>query len=316
MSNRCLELSEVGMVSIGSYLEDVNEDFMYQIQSKDRLCELQKSRYNGKNIPDYTNKFVQMHYILKYTYGYAFEYKTVYSNILFDMINNTASINNLNILSLGCGNYVDYYGLVQALERANLKDCCVNYTGVDIVDWSYKFEKRLNDNLNFELKNITEYINSLSIFDFDVLFFPKSISELREDDITKICTKFENAKFKNDVFYLAVPVRKKDGSCYYDSKKIESLKTAIENNNFTVKYHREYSGVIDTTANDYPYIKDLDNMFEYPRSIRWNILKNSCKKQYTCPTNQANGCNLCTDTDYPILKTSQARYQIIKFQRS
>ena len=44
--------------------------------------------------------------------------------------------------SIGCGNMIDYWGLVEALGEIGSGECYIKYRGIDTIDWNYKIEAR------------------------------------------------------------------------------------------------------------------------------------------------------------------------------
>lgn len=298
MENKLENKKSYDIVQISDFLNDVYESFIEKIENEDKLCKLIDLRFDGNNIQDYNDEMIQEYYILRYTFGYAFEYKEMYKYILREMLKDgeTKEIKELNIVSLGCGNYVDYYGLRRALEYRSLRDCKVNYTGIDLVDWSHKFKAEQSDILEFKHEDFENYIKSCEEFNFDILFMPKSISEL---NIEETCKKFENGNFKKSIFYLAVSLRDSDS----DNKKIASLIESINKSGFDENF-------IDNCVPKNEKICELDKNLYYPGEVLNQIkdMRTKCKKYSNCDL-------VCTLNRYPILSGRELNYKIIKFER-
>lgn len=80
---------------------------------------------------------------------------------------------------------IDYWSLCNACEEHSFE-----YIGIDIIDWNYKFESQNPNPYRFIKENMIEYIKELKELDSDIYFFPKSICEIKNDDLTSICDSF------------------------------------------------------------------------------------------------------------------------------
>ena len=128
---------------------------------------------------DYTRDEAQEMYILRYLYGYAYEYKQMYLRLL-DQMERPAEW--LSVTSIGCGNMVDYWSLRAALARRPGVVAKVNYTGVDINSWSRRFQIRPDqwDRAEFVQADAAVWLReqaAAGASPSDVYMFPKSIGE-------------------------------------------------------------------------------------------------------------------------------------------
>lgn len=191
------------METINDYLENILCDFEDYIMKKPYLCDLKKMNFNSGNIPDYSNLHVQQLYLLRYTFAYAFEYKYMY----LDLLNNNTYLTNLSVLSIGCGNAVDYWSLVKATNENFFTKYNITYCGIDIIDWNYKFKVRKKDSVCFRNFDVVEFIDTLPSLDPNIYIFPKSISEFSYDEFEIICRNFETKNITNDKIYLLISIR-------------------------------------------------------------------------------------------------------------
>lgn len=94
--------------------------------------------------PDYDDIHIQQYYLLRYAFSYAFEYKCMFIS-LFEKEVFTDSI---RITSIGCGNMIDYWALVEALKDDDNATYRVEYTGIDVIDWNYKIKPKKGTKLS------------------------------------------------------------------------------------------------------------------------------------------------------------------------
>lgn len=43
---------------------------------------------------------------------------------------------SIEVASIGCGNMIDYWGLVEALGEIGSGECYIKYRGIDTIDWN------------------------------------------------------------------------------------------------------------------------------------------------------------------------------------
>lgn len=139
------------MISITEYLEMIFEDFKRHNEEEISLCQLKSLTFAGGYLPNYNNIQIQRLYLLRYAFAYGFEYSEIYLQAL-TMLNNPSKV---SVVSIGCGTFIDYWSLVQTIERTKKINCKIEYVGIDEIDWNYKFDKRNIDEVYFE-----EYIQN------------------------------------------------------------------------------------------------------------------------------------------------------------
>lgn len=128
---------------------------------------------------DYQDVEAQEMYILRYLYGYAYEYKQMYLRMLD---REACPGERLSVTSIGCGNMVDYWALRAALAERPGAVGGVDYTGVDINAWSKRFHLRAEDGdtVTFVQQDAAAYLQAQAAAGApasDVYVFPKSIGE-------------------------------------------------------------------------------------------------------------------------------------------
>ena len=181
-------------------------------------------------VMDY-NKPVNRHfYVLRYFSAYLEEYQFLYSRIIQDNEENDNRIQEYRVLSIGCGNAVDYDGLRFALLKADRSIEQVSYTGVDIVDWGFKGEPGKekgncvfikgniadpmlwnsqgepgNENYGSTQNNIGDSNHERRPRDCNILIFPKSLGELSKSDISngKLAENIKRRTCNGDILYIA-----------------------------------------------------------------------------------------------------------------
>ena len=89
----------------------------------------------GGNIPDYSKPEIQQLYLLKYFPAYLIEYYEIFNDILkYKFI-----ALPFNVLSVGTGCGIDYWGLEFALRDHGMDSAdYVYYTGIDKIPWNYR----------------------------------------------------------------------------------------------------------------------------------------------------------------------------------
>lgn len=166
------------MMTITDYINMKAEGLKNKLAAGASLCGCRSLRFDAGRVPDYTNDILQDVYVLRYGLAYAFEYKKMYTRLL----DRTLPEHELDVVSLGCGNMIDYWSLKQVLPAS----CQVRYHGVDKIDWEDKFSACPGDSVDFTQQDIYAYLDSCKELSADVYIFPKSISELAEEEIYNI----------------------------------------------------------------------------------------------------------------------------------
>lgn len=105
------------MISITDYINMKGKKFRKKLASGYTMCECDTLRFNEGNLPDYRCYIVQDLYAMRYDLAYAHEYKRMYAEML-ESLKPGAS---LEVTSLGCGNMVDYWSLIEILILTRCK---------------------------------------------------------------------------------------------------------------------------------------------------------------------------------------------------
>ena len=299
------------MITINEYLDNILNDFQEYLATTPKLCGLKSVHFDAGKIPDYCDIHVQQLYLLRYAYGYAFEYKCMYES-LFNKY--TFSDETVKVVSVGCGTGIDYWSMISALKDVGLDDKMVKYKGIDIIDWKDKFPQRKNDFMKIyqgEAVNIFTNAKSLSS---DIYVFPKSISELDSESIDKMCNAIQNQQIKKDTFYLLASLRDDEFSLERDIEKTNKLFNAFINNGFKSENDPHNSIVF---KDDYKKkkIREIDDDFKHPSGVV------ACLKdlnEYCINFNGFVNCeNDCEQRlgRWPMLSCDKMRWQIFKFER-
>ena len=289
---------------INEYLNRIFGEFQNEIDNLDRLCDLVNVNFKDSNIPDYNYKIIQQIYLLKYFAAYLFEYYEMYNKLVNDNIIEFP----FNILSIGCGCGLDYYGLDYAL-RINEMNCkgYVIYNGVDIAEWNYR-DNLNNPHCDFINIDILDW-NKLNSNDYNIIIFPKSINEFKGDKIDKLLTLLKNTTHTMNRIVLMGSIRidpkesANDIDCF---RKIANIFTIDHN----YQYVEKYNGLL--THNKKGHFRDIYDGFNYPYNIisYVNSLRTKCKNHKTCE----ESC-FTSFRPWPILKTDYMSYKIAIFDR-
>lgn len=151
---------------MSEYLENIYVDFASDINEQTKLCQLKGLNFAAGCLPDYNNLQIQRLYLLRYSFAYGFEYSGIYSEVLARLHNPQ----KVCVVSIGCGNFLDYWSLVQSIEKKNL-ECEVRYVGIDEIDWNYKFDKRDGDELYFKKGNAINFLKKIKNLFLTYTFF-------------------------------------------------------------------------------------------------------------------------------------------------
>lgn len=296
------------MITIAEYLQNVYEDLQKYVENNVCLCKLKKLTFEAGGLPDYTDKNIQQLYLLRYTFDYAFEYSRMYRRVLEQM----DDVSQIAVTSIGCGNMVDYWGLLHALEEKGGTDSRVRYIGIDKIDWNYKFPVRPQDEVHYWVADAKDFLaNNTHLFS-DVYFFPKSLSEFSDMDLNAIVNGFSSKKIQKNKFFVFISLREDSGSMEMDLQRSKRLIEAITENGFCTEW--SYDKYIHFNGND--GITSVDNTMRYP-SEALDLVTNLHTK---CAKYKVQGENCQPDCQkylsrYPILRVNHIRYQVIMFER-
>jgi len=268
------------------------------------LCELRNVSFEGGNLPDYNDRAQVLLYCLRYHFGYAFEYEYIYN----DHILNNYDNDQINVFSVGCGNGIDLWSLNHAINRSHSSIEKINYLGIDLVDWKEYFYCSENDNVTYyqcDIHGIPAFLDSI-----DVLIFPKSISELKEEDIIDLADIICNYASQ---LYIVALFRTDSNNLKKDCKKFDKLVNLLIEKGFRITegetscyYTVDGPNAIISNCSDYKY---PDDTLEYLSHLFSNCIE-ADMENYDCQ-------NICSDqlSRSPILTTSQVRYNCVQINR-
>lgn len=181
-----------------------------------------KTGYNSQTAP---------FYICRYGKAYIYEYALIYDMLL--RILKADKVNNVNMLSLGCGSMIDAFSMVFAASKLAfnsdfyMKMPMISYTGVDLAPWnefclmvtpdtingtanpnpnidpiSLRFE-----NVEFIRESMFDYLRRQypvgSNFNSNVIVFPKVINTIA-DHTNELLDCFRNRNFPLDEYFIVV----------------------------------------------------------------------------------------------------------------
>lgn len=299
------------MITINEYLENVADEFNDYLATKPFLCDLKTVDYTGGKFPDYHNIHVQQYYLLRYAYGYAFEYKRMYYNLF----KREEFTHDIAVTSIGCGSRIDYWSLVRVLEKKSYNSCNIEYNGLDLIDWEYKIPSRVNDNVTPKNCNAIDEICSYSNLSSNVYIFPHSLSELHDDCITRLCNCFETKTIIQDTFHILISIRKHGGSAHRDILKSKKIMAAVCKNGFKTADIPDYYWYWENDDNENKGIKEADHDFRHPFGVincTKDLYQQCAKYEMNSRNCDADKCRL---NRWPIINTDNMKYQIFTFTR-
>lgn len=297
------------MITIEEYLSQIYEDFYNYVSRCDNLCDLKSLHYQAGNLPDYSDINIQQLYLLRYAFAYAFEYKSMF----LDLFKRKTYEEEIHVMSLGCGNAIDYWSLVQALKDIGEWQCKVHYRGIDAIDWNYKIAPRKRDYFWVEEENAALTLQEYDTLPFDVYFFPKSISEFSEQDFDIICNCFSRERIEKDEFHIMISLRLDSGSMNRDMRRSKMLVEAIKRNGYTTRDNPDvYTYFVEKEAG----IRHLDSDFKYPDEALELLksLKYQCEEYSMDEIMCKDDCEKYLNRQ-PALKVRNIRFQILSFSR-
>jgi len=248
------------MFSINSYLDDILYDFQEYLEEGHQLCDLKSMHFDQGQIPDYEDVHAQQYYLLRYAYGYAFEYKIMYE----DLLEKYPRKKKISVTSIGCGTMLDYWALARVLEERDESDVSIQYTGIDLIDWAYRIPSRKNDIVNFCEGDAIDELEECEQLESNVYFFPKSISEFSGNDFKRLCNVFQTTPIKKNRIHILVSVRSNVSSLRRDSQRVQALGNAISKNGFIED--GAYSGFW-CSSNPEEKIRKTDPDFKHPGDV-------------------------------------------------
>lgn len=296
------------MISIKKYISIIYDDFKDYVDKNDKLCILKSLNYQAGQKPDYSNEHIQQLYLLRYVFSYAFEYKSMFNSLFAE----EKFKDSIEVASIGCGNMIDYWGLVEALGEIKSTECRIKYKGIDTIDWCYKIEAREGDEVSFTKANAAKVFTKAEALISDVYIFPKSISEFSNEEFQEICEGFKNKEVLKDKVHILISLRTDQGSMDRDMERSEKLIAAMKQNGFTTK---DNATTYIHYRNEDIGIKKIDYRFEYPDDAI-ELLKSLNTECSTYIINKKNCLDDCKNLNrWPILKAKNIRYQVLSFDR-
>lgn len=293
------------MIRINVFLDEVLDDFIQYVKTKKKLCDLLDVHFDAGKIPDYSNKHIQQLYLLRYAYAYAFEYKVIYK----DLINRIGMHQKIKVTSVGCGNLLDYWSLVQAVKGQS--DIC--YRGVDTIDWSYKIQPRDCDDVKWVIGDAIELFQKEHSFSSDIYIFPKSISEFSENEVFRLARCFTEETISKDIVHFLFSLRTDHGSMERDTNKTRILYKRLIDCGFRTNDNSNKYLEFKDTIKDKSICK-VDDDFQHPGNV-----VDYLKDLYT----HCADLERCFDDSdckerlgrWPILRCKYAAWQIFSFER-
>ena len=287
-----------------SKIQSFTEEFITEVfksfkRKEDQWCNLQNFSLHTVS---YEDELHQEYYLLKYFLAYFTEYYHALENKFFTEYKK----NTLKVISIGCGAGIDYYALNMYLNIKGL-DIDLDYTCIDIIDWSYK---PTDDNCNFIHSDINEIENN--IFDnADLIIFPKILTELNNDTIMHIINLLKSSALKEEVYFLNSYIT--DNS--HDNQRVNGIEqfkkicNSLQENGFEIDNNVDCDTYTHFTK--YQGLRAIYDFFIYPQDILdiFNKLEKHC--------NSAQGsieCSQCDIGTFPIMKTNYIAYLVIKFK--
>ena len=293
------------MITINEYLDIVLADFKEYVNSQDRLCSLRDVHFDAGKVPDYSKKNVQLLYLLRYAYAYAFEYKCIYRSLL----NRMHYDESIKVTSIGCGTGIDYWSLAHIVKD----NCKICYRGIDTVDWNNKMIPRPKDDFSITQGNAIDLFNDSGRFSSDVYVFPKSISEFSNKDVNSLIGNFTKETVAKDVFHFIFTLRTDWANQESDMAKTFAVfnhmrKCGFRSNDDPAKTYKIVNSYREKK------IQELDGDFSHPWSVYdyLNELSCRCSDHSSCERNKECEERL---TRKPIISCKYALGQIFTFER-
>ena len=228
---------------ISKILELAYNDFCEKVVEPGSLCDYRNANFD--ETVDYHDEAIQLIYILRYGYAYAFEYKHMYQNVMDEL--RLSGKKNIEIDSIGCGSGIDLWSLIEAIEGKEKSFERIKWNGIDLVDWYYDISKTSLLSAPSCLRNEKVHMNAAGYYEqketisADIIFFPRSITDIDSSYLHSIYNSFSNKHFeKNTLYLMFAGVRRKEIDGTEDKtdkgarqkRRINELRSAITRNGF------------------------------------------------------------------------------------
>ena len=241
---------------------------------------------------NYDDEVYQKIYALKYLPAYYFEY-CILANTLLKRLNKN-SITDINIASMGCGLYPDYFALLHNLAGINF-----NYYGYDVCRWKTRqLLPQGKDNLYLASRSVNQ-ISSKILGKFDVFIFPKSIKDIEQSsNIQQLAQEIAKTK-KDRLFFLNSYVNTSFDQPSVHVRIFEHIHNELTRRKFQTDDKHTITQYMGHAKRG---LKAIDAHFDYP-----NECTALCKEK-------DDECQ-CKVGDYPILTNRYLDYQILEYSR-
>ena len=296
------------MITINKYLDNILLEFKEYATSGVELCQLKKVHFDGGRLPDYSDIHIEQLYLLRYAYAYGFEYKQMYKSLWHRVKN----LHALRVTSIGCGSMIDYWALTQIVPE----NCNIRYTGIDTIDWFYRFEPRPQDSISFVKNDVVSLFASADALTSDVYIFPKSISEFSHDDIRIIGNSLSKKLPSGQTVYLLFSLRTDEWNLAQDMSKTKIIFDAMVESGYKTS---DLSNGVAVLNRDYQEkkIREVDSSFLHPQ----NVVKFLREDLHECCIKYVENWEHCkSDCErrlswWPILTCQQAKWQLFEFTK-
>lgn len=290
-------------------LNVVYSDFCHSAQNSNGLCPLKEFSFRGRNSPDYSDPLVRQYYMLKFFPGYLAEYYLMYRYLLnLEFVPN----DHIEILSLGFGAGIDYWGFYFAAMEVVGEICFEDftYTGLDINDWEYR-DRLGNAGIYFEDQDV----GGLDVLDYDgynVIVFPKSISDFPDGAFDALIGAIRQTNFRRGKIAILCSLMTNESRAYDNSRLRRIVSVFVDDLGYEcLDDLNEYIRMREQNVG----LNTLVGGFDYSLNINETIMKTLEK----CPNYIANGksCDAgCSSMNtYPILRTNYVNYAIRRLSK-
>lgn len=291
---------------------DPKEASMYEPIALIHSLRNNSARHAADASSPYKDSTAQQLYLLIYAYAYGFEYQSMYSAFIDDLLENKET-KEISVVSLGCGAMLDYWALVCMLDKRNASRLDIKYHGIDAIAWEDRldaealgqdkenfkffpvsFEKFFGkeafvredfERAGFKKEDFDEAANEFNTH--DVYFFPKSISEISakkgEDGksiIDKLLDNLSGRRTDSPIFFCISLQKGSSGLGSSDVAKVKNIMEKLGNKGFSVEYIKcitDKKQTIENLQNVLETELDIDNSTELVKRV---CEKGNAKKIY------------------------------------
>jgi len=312
-------------VNTGYVLSKIKDKLINELEHRESIECLHGLKYNEKHLPDYTDKAVQYLYLLRYFYAYSYEFFMIFNRMITLSRKYKVTFDNtINFLSIGCGAAYDYSVLKTIRDSIPELKSSIVYRGIDCVTWDKFISISDKDTFEFYHDDINNWMqNNQKLFlESDVIFFPKSITELSEDYFISLLNNFDKMHIdlqrSKDFVFIIGSFRNesikddRDHFCEYVKKFAEAFNYKIDYDGF-----RDGNNILTDKRipnNDIKVGNTVYKYSEYDKAILHELtgLKNYCNKCVSgvCQCAVPNACDDAIVFKHPITNTSRIYYWI------